>query len=961
MPEPQFVNSIRSEGNSSGQEADNLMKKAMATRIHDRLAQIENHRASFRRHLSRAKNSDTPSGLSLGPEISIWKTDGKERKNRRRVVNFALPKAGYQWERKNGNDITVVRQSKSSGYGSDTDRWNTSGDSSAVSTRDDPHLAAPSWRTRLGQEDEEEAERGRDWPMQNEDSNKREADPEEIGEEEIRRVSATFQGLKLLSQLEEEQEDLTDRRRQAPRINREKSFTGQRTNNKHSTALISWATSMSTKSGGTRGSDEGSLDSNPAVNFLMRRYAFPEDEWTRQARKLAREKICSNMDLPAADRLARIATLRQNVQFIEGKFKSLLHKQRAAAAAVSAEQYERTISVASGAAPDEFLPSRFTKSGEAKSFFRARARLIIIVKRWINMVMDMNKNSLWERQLKTFVDLAIDMEGNGNSESTPVARGRLSFDKNEFKANKEISLSMDVKTTLSTRPDGRTPEMIKQVMLGLQTLQSLGEYPLDTQQQLCKVAWFQQVPARKYIIRQGHKPEAFYFILSGTAVVKKIEPDPATGEEQTRVVARLSRGQSFGELGLIFKTPRNATVESGTAMELLVVGKEDFLKIFMHNVRPGEDPDHIAFLKQQPVLKYWPFEVLKEDPSACLINYFKRGTLVTESGKASEWIYFIKSGSCEALKRLKPVTPRTEKDLRRQTRKRIKSIQLPDIPSKLTVTNTSSPKQPLHPEIYRSMTDFFDEIRMKSEDELRAAHRGRSSSLGSIRRRKAAATTSPEALEGLSQPSRKHSQWEITGPAMTIPSKQVYFKRTPPLEDIPLPPIPARSPTGPGVSQSKFCKLTQLLNKSHLQVPTLASIANMYTEVEHSDQEEEKDSAREDREDIFVTVEKLQARDIFGMNTISFEEEKSTDEKVPEVALVSRGAEIVMLSKRTYLKYADERDKLAVQELITPYPGEEQLQENLQVQANWDMYRQRVLEDVMYLNYAYKRTFSGLV
>ncbi|GFS24062.1 hypothetical protein ElyMa_006993800 [Elysia marginata] len=164
------------------------------------------------------------------------------------------------------------------------------------------------------------------------------------------------------------------------------------------------------------------------------------------------------------DRLARIATLRQNVQFIEGKFKSLLHKQRAAAAALTADtSYERTTSVASGAAPEEFLPSRFTKAGEARSFFKARARMVIIVKRWIDMIMNMNKNSLWERQLKTFVDLAIDMEGNGNTETTPVAGGRLSFDKNVFKANKEISLSMDVKTTLSTHPDGRTPDMIKQV------------------------------------------------------------------------------------------------------------------------------------------------------------------------------------------------------------------------------------------------------------------------------------------------------------------------------------------------------------------------------------------------------------------------------------------------------------------------------------------------------------------
>ena len=53
-------------------------------------------------------------------------------------------------------------------------------------------------------------------------------------------------------------------------------------------------------------------------------------------------------------------------------------------------------------------------------------------------------------------------------------------------------------------------------------------------------------------------------------------------------------------------------------------------------------------------------------------------------------------------------------------------------------------------------------------------------------------------------------------------------------------------------------------------MPTLSNITNMYTETELSDQEEEKDSARDDyREDIFVTVEKLQARDIFVSSTSS--------------------------------------------------------------------------------------------
>ena len=47
----------------------------------------------------------------------------------------------------------------------------------------------------------------------------------------------------------------------------------------------------------------------------------------------------------------------------------------------------------------------------------------------------------------------------------------------------------------------------------------------------------------------------------------------------------------------MFDTLRTATVESATPMELLVVGKEDFVRIFMKAENPDDDPDHVKFLK----------------------------------------------------------------------------------------------------------------------------------------------------------------------------------------------------------------------------------------------------------------------------------------------------------------------------------------------------------------------------
>jgi len=58
---------------------------------------------------------------------------------------------------------------------------------------------------------------------------------------------------------------------------------------------------------------------------------------------------------------------------------------------------------------------------------------------------------------------------------------------------------------------------------------------------------------------------------------------------------------------------------------------------------------------------------------------------------------------------------------------------------------------------------------------------------------------------------------------------------------------------------------------------------------------------------------------------------------------VSRGAEVIMLSKKVFLKYADQRCKLRVREQIKVYPPESTMQENMQLEADWTAYKEGVL------------------
>ena len=74
------------------------------------------------------------------------------------------------------------------------------------------------------------------------------------------------------------------------------------------------------------------------------------------------------------------------------------------------------------------------------------------------------------------------------------------------------------------------------------------------------------VPQGKELVKEGSIGREFFFILEGTASVR----------HNNRRVATLGPGQYFGELALLDRRPRSASVVSDTDMRLLVLGQREF-------------------------------------------------------------------------------------------------------------------------------------------------------------------------------------------------------------------------------------------------------------------------------------------------------------------------------------------------------------------------------------------------
>jgi CRP/FNR family transcriptional regulator, cyclic AMP receptor protein len=74
------------------------------------------------------------------------------------------------------------------------------------------------------------------------------------------------------------------------------------------------------------------------------------------------------------------------------------------------------------------------------------------------------------------------------------------------------------------------------------------------------------VPAGKVLVREGAAGAEFFVIVDGTAEVTR----------HGHRVATLGPGDFFGDLALLDRAPRNATVTARTEMELAVLGQREF-------------------------------------------------------------------------------------------------------------------------------------------------------------------------------------------------------------------------------------------------------------------------------------------------------------------------------------------------------------------------------------------------
>ncbi|MBI4866980.1 MAG: cyclic nucleotide-binding domain-containing protein [Candidatus Wallbacteria bacterium] len=111
------------------------------------------------------------------------------------------------------------------------------------------------------------------------------------------------------------------------------------------------------------------------------------------------------------------------------------------------------------------------------------------------------------------------------------------------------------------------------------------------------------------ILHQGDLGDRFYVVRSGELAVRRLDPGGID-----RRVARLVAGDCFGELALLASSTRTASVDAVTDVELLSLGRDEFLEVFPESAAEREAVvsviRHGGFLRRVPLFSQLPPVVL---------------------------------------------------------------------------------------------------------------------------------------------------------------------------------------------------------------------------------------------------------------------------------------------------------------------------------------------------------------
>ncbi|MBI3976729.1 MAG: cyclic nucleotide-binding domain-containing protein [Chloroflexi bacterium] len=116
----------------------------------------------------------------------------------------------------------------------------------------------------------------------------------------------------------------------------------------------------------------------------------------------------------------------------------------------------------------------------------------------------------------------------------------------------------------------------------LRTMPLFGELTEEQLAAVLGVGRRQHVPAGAVILREGDRTDSLYILVGGSVEVTKrlgLATVDRANEPKEKTLVHLTAPQCFGEMGLLEKAERSATITAERECELLEITRADFERL----------------------------------------------------------------------------------------------------------------------------------------------------------------------------------------------------------------------------------------------------------------------------------------------------------------------------------------------------------------------------------------------
>lgn len=146
-------------------------------------------------------------------------------------------------------------------------------------------------------------------------------------------------------------------------------------------------------------------------------------------------------------------------------------------------------------------------------------------------------------------------------------------------------------------------------------------------------------PPNSYIIKEGDIGAHFFVSADGTYEVVA----------ENKVIKSFGRGVVFGELAILYKAKRFASIRVTTEAKVWMLERKVFQKIMMKSGRK-EREENVKFLSTVSILKDLQTEKLHKISDLLKREFYATGSTIIQQGDPGDKFYIIRGGSVNVIK-----------------------------------------------------------------------------------------------------------------------------------------------------------------------------------------------------------------------------------------------------------------------------------------------------------------------